>query len=174
MGSKGLWSELMQLSDTKLNSVINASLDEYYQLLANVGMDVYDSCIKDFYRQYSPRVYKRHGNLSGFNLYKANDIFYNGDTVNVLLDEYNLLPYGKHDKREEVFAFVLAGLRGGPLPKRPDFPMEWYTSYPNTYSRYHNIWQSSAIILEDILDDFCESAVNDTLSIVIGNIAKKI
>ena len=169
MGSKGLWTELMQLSDSKLNSVIGSALDEYYQLLANVGMDIYDSCI-----QYSPRIYKRHGNLSGFNLYKANEIFYDGNTVNVLLDEYNLLPYGKHDKREEVFAFVLAGLRGGPLPKRPDFPMEWYTSYPNTYSRYRSIWQSSAIILEDILDDFCENAVNDTLQIVISNIAKKI
>ena len=174
MGTNGMWAELMSLNDAKLNSVISSSLDEYYQLLANVGMDIYDSCIKDFYSQYPPRVYKRHGNLSGFNLYSANEIFYDGDTVNVVLDEYNLLPYGKHDKREIVFEFVLAGLRGGPLPKRPDFPMDWYTSYPNAYSRYRNIWQSSAVILQDILDDFCENAVNDTLSIVINNIARKI
>ena len=63
------------------SSLINSSLDEYYQLLANVGMDIYDSCIKDFYSQYFPYVYKRHGNLSGFNLYNANEIFYDGDTV---------------------------------------------------------------------------------------------
>lgn len=174
MGSNGLWVDLMQLSDAKLNSVINSSLDEYYNLLANVGMDIYDSCIKDFYRQYTPSVYKRHGRPAGFNLYKANEIFYDDDTVNVVLDEYNLLPYGKHDKRDTVFEFVLAGLRGGPLPKRPDFPMDWYTSYPNEYSRYKNIWSSSEIILENILDDFCANVVNDTLPIVISMIAKKV
>lgn len=174
MGSKSLWAEIMQLSDAKLNSVINSSLDEYYQLLANIGMDIYDSCIKDFYSQYFPYVYKRHGNLSGFNLYNANEIVYDGSTVNVVLDEYNLLPYGKHDKREEVFGFVLAGLRGGPLPKRPDFPMEWYTSYPNAYSRYRGMWSSSEVVLQDILDDFCANVVNDTLPIVISKIAGKI
>lgn len=174
MSSKGLWAELMSLSDSKLNSVINSAIDEYYRLLANIGMDIYDSCIKDFYSQYTPLVYKRHGAPAGKNLYLANDIGYDGDTVNVLLDEYNLLPYGKHDKREIVFEFVLAGLRGGPLPRRPDFPMDWYTSYPNRFSRYHNIWSSSEIILENILDDFCENVVNDTVHIVISNIAKKV
>lgn len=174
MGSNGLWSELLQLNDSKLKSIINSALNEYYQLLADIGMDIYDSCIKDFYNQYSPRVYKRHGVLAGYNLYRANQISYNGETVNVLLDEYNLLEYGKHDKREEVFAFVLAGLRGGPLPKNPDFPMDWYTSYPNAYSRYGNIWQSSEIILQDILDDFCQNIINDTLHIAINNIAKQI
>lgn len=174
MGSKGTWTNLMALNDSKVLSIFSSALDEYYRLLANVGMDIYDSCIKDFYSQYSPRSYKRHGNISGFNLYKANEIFYDGDTVNVVLDEYNLLPYGKHDKREEVFEFVLAGLRGGPLPKAPEFPMEWYTSYPNAYSRYRNIWQSSEIVLENILDDFCENAIRDTLSIAVGMIANKV
>ena len=174
MNSNGLWYELMALSDSKLNSIINSALDEYYRLLANIGMDIYDSCIKDFYSQYSPKVYKRHGHLVGKNLYSANEIFYDGDTVNMVLDEWNLLPYGKHDKRDIVFEFVLAGLRGGPLPRRPDFPMDWYTSYPNAYSRYRNIWQSSEIILVNILDDFCANVINDTLPIVINNIAKKI
>jgi hypothetical protein len=174
MSSKGLWYELMALSDSKLNSIINSALDEYYRLLANVGMDIYDSCIKDFYSQYNPKVYKRHNYLAGKNLYSANEIFYDGDTVNMVLDEWNLLPYGKHDKRDIVFEFVLAGLRGGPLPRRPDFPMDWYTSYPNEYSRYRNVWQSSEIILVNILDDFCANVVNDTLPIVVNNIAKKI
>lgn len=174
MSSKGLWYELMALSDSKLNSIINSALDEYYRLLANVGMDIYDSCIKDFYSQYNPKVYKRHSYLAGKNLYSANEIFYDGDTVNMVLDEWNLLPYGKHDKRDIVFEFVLAGLRGGPLPRRPDFPMDWYTSYPNEYSRYRNVWQSSEIILVNILDDFCANVVYDTLPIVINNIAKKI
>ena len=174
MGSKNLWTDLMALSDAKLNSVLGSSLDKYYQLLANIGMDIYDSCIRDFYSQYRPKFYKRHGHLAGKNLYSANDIFYDGDTVNVILDEYNLLPYGKHDKREEVFEFVLAGLRGGPLPKNPEFPMDWYTSYPNAYSRYRSEWQSSEVVLKDILDDFCANVVRDTLPIAINYIAEKI
>ena len=174
MGSKGLWSELMSLNDAKLSSIINSALDDYYQLLAEIGMDIYNSCIKDFYKQYTPQVYKRHGYLAGANLYQANKIAYDGNTVHTVLDEYQLWEYGKNDNRDIVFDFVLAGLRGGPLPKRPDFPMDWYTSYPNEYSRYHNIWSSSAVILVDILDDFCANVVNDTLHIVINNIAKKI
>jgi hypothetical protein len=174
MGSKGLWAELMNISDAKLKSVLKSSISEYYQLLAEVGFDIYNSCIRDFYSQYRPKVYKRHGDLSGVNLYDANKIFYDGNTVNIILNEYELRPYGKHDKHEEVFEFVLAGLRGGPLPKHPEFPMDWYTSYPNEYSKYRNIWQTSEIILVDILDDFCANVVKDTLPIVINNISRKI
>lgn len=173
MGKDGLWTKLMSLGDAKLYSVLSSAIDEYYQLLADIAADIYDSCIKDFYSQYTPKVYKRHGNLSGFNLYNANETFYDGDTVNIIIDEWSLLPYGKQDKRDIVLDFVLAGLRGGPLPKNPYWPMDWYTTYPNAYSRYRGIWKSSEVILEKILDDFCENVVRDTLPIVISNIAKR-
>ena len=174
MSSNGLWADLMQLGDAKLNSVIKSAIDEYYETLFNVASDIYDSCIHDFYDQYTPRVYKRHGNLSGENLYRANNIFDDGNTVNITLNEWSLMPYGKHDKRDIVFEFVLAGLRGGPFPNRLDFPMDWYTTYPNAYSRYGDVWQSSENILQYILDDFCANVVSDTLHIVVNNIAKKI
>lgn len=178
MASKGLWAELMSLSDAKLNSIVTSAIDEYYQLLTAIAIDIYDSCIKDYYRKYpNPVSYKRHGNIKGYNLYFANDISYDGDTVNVVIDEWLLLPYGKKsqsEKRNIVLDGVLAGLRGGPLPQHPEWPMDWYTSYPNVYSKYRGIWQSSEIVLQDILDDFCENVVKDTLPIVIHNIRKKL
>lgn len=174
MASNDIWTELMLKNDSQALSIFSSSLDRYYQMLADIGKDIYNSCIKDFYSQYSPRVYKRHRSLAGSNLYRANETGYDGYTTNVILDEYNLLPYGKNDKREEVFAFVLAGLRGGPLPKCPDFPMEWYTSYPNAYSRYGKLWQSSKIILEDILIEFLETGLQDTIHLAVGMIAQKV
>lgn len=174
MGKDSLWTRLMLLSDAKLKSVIYSSIDEYYQMLANIATDIYDSCIQDFYSQYMPRKYKRHGDIKGFNLYSANQTFYDGDTVNVVINEDNLMSYGKHDKREIVLDFVLAGLRGGPLPQLPDWPQEWYTTYPNAYSKYKGIWQSSEVVLEGILNDFCSNVVNDTLWIVLQSISKKI
>lgn len=174
MSKDGLWMSLMLASESKQRMVINNAIQKYFALLANVAADIYDSCIKDFYSQYTPTVYKRHGNLAGFNLYQANQVSFNGDTLRFLIDEDYLLPYGKHDKRDIVLEFVLAGLRGGPLPKRPDWPMDWYTSYPNDYSKYHNIWQSSGVVLENILDDFIENVVDDTYEIFIHFVKQNI
>lgn len=174
MGQEGLWTRLMLANESKQSSVINKAIRQYFTLLADVASDIYDSCIKDFYKQYTPQVYKRHGNPSGFNLYRANQVSFDGDVLNFLIDEDYLLPYGKHDKRDIVLEFVLAGLRGGPLPKRPDFPMDWYTTYPNSHSKYHHVWQSSEVVLENILDDFIDNVVDDTYQIFINYVEKNI
>lgn len=173
--SKGsLWDRLMLASGSKQSRAINAAVQEYFTLLEAIASDIYDSCIKDFYRQYSPTVYKRHGSLAGRNLYQANRVSFDGDVLNFLIDEDYLEPYGKDDKRDIVLEFVLAGLRGGPLPRRPDWPMEWFTSYPNAYSRYRGVWKSSEIILENILDDFIDNVVDDTYQFFITYVEKYI
>lgn len=174
MGKEGLWTRLMLANESKQRAAINNAIQQYFTLLASIASDIYDSCIKDFYKQYNPMVYKRHGNPAGFNLYNANQVSFDGNTLNFLIDEDYLLPYGKNDKRDIVLEFVLAGLRGGPLPKRPDWPMDWFTSYPNAYSRFHSIWQSSEVVLENILDDFIENVVDDTYPIFITYVEKYI
>ena len=90
------------------------------------------------------------------------------------MDEYSLWPYGKHDKREEVLEFVVSGLRGGPLVHTPDFPMDWYTSYPNAYSKYGHLWKSSKIILGDILREFVQTGIEDTIHLAVDMIDRKI
>ena len=174
MASNDIWTELMLKNDSQALSIFSSSLDKYYQLLEDVGRDIYDSCIHEFYSLYTPRSYKRHGYLSGRNLYRANTLYYDGNTIHTVFDEYQLLPYGKDDKREMVFEFVATGLRGGPLPKAPEFPMEWYTSYPNAYSKYKNIWKSSQVILADILSEFVATGIQDTIHIAVDMIVKKI
>lgn len=174
MGSQDTWIDLMLLNESKALAVISDSLDKYYSLLTDIGADIYDSCIKDFYSKYTPSSYKRHGNLAGENLYRANKISYDGYTTNFILDEYSLLPYGKHDKRDEVLDYVTRGLRGGKLKNSPEFPMKWYTSYPNSYSRYRGVWQSSQIILGDILREFVKTGIRDTIHIAADMIRKKI
>lgn len=174
MGKDSLWTRLMLANESKQAAAINQAIQQYFHLLSEVASDIYDSCIKDFYKQYHPKTYKRHGNLAGFNLYNANQVSFDGNTLNFLLDEDYLLPYGKHGKQEIVFEFVLSGLRGGPLPRSLDWPMEWYTTYPNAYSRYKNIWNSSEIILENILDDFIDNVVDDTYQVFIQYVEKYI
>lgn len=174
MSKDGLWTRLMLASESKQRAVINRAINQYFTLLSNIAADIYDSCIKDFYKQYTPTVYKRHGDLAGFNLYNANQVSFDGNVLRFLIDEDYLLPYGKHDKRDIVLSFVLAGLRGGPLPKRPDWPMDWYTSYPNAHSKYHHIWSSSSVVLEDILDDFIDNVVDDTQHIFISYVEKNL
>ena len=134
MSKDSLWTRLMLAKESKQRTAINTAIQQYFTLLADVASDIYDSCIKDFYKQYSPTVYKRHGKIAGDNLYNANRVSFDGDTLRFLIDEDYLSPYGKDDKRDIVLEFVLAGLRGGPLPKRPDWPMEWFTSYPNAFT----------------------------------------
>lgn len=174
MGKEGLWTRLMLANESKQIAAINRAVQQYFALLSEIAADIYDSCIRDFYSQYTPLVYKRHGQLSGFNLYRANQVSFDGESLRLLIDESYLLPYGKNDNRDIVLDFVLAGLRGGPLPKRPDWPMDWYTTYPNSYSKYRSIWQSSGVILEDILDDFISNVVDDTYSIFIDFVEKNI
>lgn len=139
------------------------AINEYVDIIVGIANDIYNSCIEQYYSTYMPTVYKRHGNITGFNLYRANSFELNG----TILEDFNggnpdaLLKYGaKRDIREEVLQAVLSGKRG--ITKRPGgWPRGWTASYPNEYSQY-NYWISNAHTMEDIIADFEENIIDDT------------
>ena len=160
--------------DNDMESIVRAavknSIEEYADIIWNIANDIYDSCIELYYATYTPTVYKRHGNMDGFNLYRANGFDF--DEVNMILDDFdggnpqNLLKYGsKNDVREEVLAAVLSGQRGITVrpspPAKFKWPRGWTASYPNKYSKYR-YWSSGAHTIEEIIDDFEENILNDT------------
>lgn len=159
-------------SDNDLESLVRGicekAINEYVDIIWNIANDIYDSCIAQYYATYTPTVYKRHGNIEGFNLYRANS-FTLDDMVLEDFDGGNpdaLLKYGtKEDVRAEVLAAVLSGQRGITVRKSPRakhrWPMKWTASYPNQYSRY-NYWSSGAHTIEEIIDDFEANVIDDT------------
>jgi len=157
-----IWS-LIQMEDSKIISIIRAATRAYGKILHAIINDIYESCIEDYYAGYTPTVYKRHGNLEGFNLYSAPTVSFNNGRLIFDEDPSKLLPYsGKTDSRGEVLHNVLNGLRGtGMRESQTEWPMGWYTSYPNAYSRY-GIWQSSGHTIEEITQDFANNVLDDT------------
>ena len=158
--------KLLGLNKSKREAIIASSVDDYFKILYAVASDIYDSCIEDFYVKYTPTVYTRHGNLEGFNLYKANQISYENFYLNVFLDSDQLLPYGKidddhEDRREYVLSSVMKGIRGPKGSKIPGWPKHWRTSYPNHFSRNAGLWSSKKRTLDGILNDFIENAMTD-------------
>ena len=166
---------LIFMDEASMVSIIDVAFMQYAQLIADIYNDIYDSCIQQYYAQYSPTKYDRHGDLSGFNLYSASDIYADSMVVNLVLEASNLLPYkGKGDKRYAVLSTVLDGLRGAASRKTPPgWPMNWYASYPNEYSA-HAEWYSSKTTLRDILQDFASNGVNETKDIFFDYIGNSI
>lgn len=151
-----------------VTTAYNKAMNEYTDIIVGIANDIYDSCIKQYYASYQPKVYKRHGNLEGFNLYRANSFEFNG----TILTDFNggnpeaLLKYGtKEDIRERVLDAVLSGQRGIKVRKSPPaanrWPMGWVASYPNEHSQY-NYWSSNAATIEDIINDFELHIIEDT------------
>ena len=139
------------------------AMNEYVDIIVGIANDIYNSCIEQYYATYTPKVYKRHGQIEGFNLYRANSFELEG----TVLDDFDggnpeaLLKYGaRKDIREEVLQAVLSGKRG--ITKRPSgWPRNWIASYPNEYSQY-SYWQSNFHIMEDIIADFESNIIADT------------
>lgn len=161
-------------SDSDLESLVRTAIknaiEEYVEVVWNTANDIYDSCIQLYYATYTPTMYKRHGDLEGFNLYRANGFEFDEETM--ILDDFgggnpeNLLKYGsKRDIREEVLAAVLSGKRGITVRPSPPakfrWPRGWTASYPNKYSLY-DYWSSSAHTIEEIIDDFEANIIDDT------------
>ena len=161
MQNREVLMQLLFMDERDAEMAINSAFREYAAYLADIYNDIYSSCIQVYYSTYPPRVYKRHGDPDGFNLYSASDIYASDLLVNMTLDAWSLLPYGKHDKRDIVLDGVLNGLRGGPLPKLPEWPMDWHASYPNEFSQYED-WSSSKSTLDGILKDFAKNGVKHT------------
>ena len=151
------------MDKSKRRSIYSSAMNVYAKIISSVACDIYDSCIEDYYGGYVPTYYKRHGNIEGENLYLANNIQYSNLRLSINIDENKLKPYGgKTDKRESVLGSVLNGLRGNTAIE--GWPMEFVTSYPNSYSTYR-IWGSDAHTITGIFDDFCENVIEDTIEL---------
>lgn len=155
MNIKDVLYRLLIMDESAAENAINSAFTEYAQLIADIYNDIYDSCIHLYYEQYTPIKYDRHGDLGGFNLYNASDIYARDLLVQLSLQGSKLLPYkGKGDKRDRVLKTVLKGLRGaGSRKTPPGWPMSWNASYPNGFSSFTE-WESSASTLDGILKEF--------------------
>lgn len=165
----------LALGEKRAIKVLEASWKEYMKLIFDILNDIYDSCIADYY-SWMPDVYDRHGNIFGENLYLAKNFSMpNMFTINDDLDSDLLMKYpGRHgeEKKEIVFSTVtIEGLRGGPAV--PGFPIEFETSYPNSYSKL-NEWRSEYNTIEEILNDFRENVMDDTDDLMWDIIAKHV
>lgn len=166
------------MDDAKANAILEEALKKYFNVLSNIAADIYDSCIEDYYDQYTPIKYTRHGNIKGFNLYSANDIDFNEATYEMSLDfdPNKLLGYydGKknREKRDKVLKSVMSGLRGAKSIKTPPgWPKPWRTTYPNRYSKY-KLWISKGSTLEGIYTDFIDNIRSDTTNLLYSYIQK--
>lgn len=176
----GSWIDaLMTRSIADIKQIAHQSTKDYFTLLESIASDIYESCIKDYYRQYDPVIYTRHGNKEGFNLFRANDIMYDSGTgaFDIDLESDNLLPYGGlhgYEVREKVLNSVIKGIRGSKSRRSAStgkWPKRWTTSYPNAYSK-HSEWQSSYNTIDDIFDDFIDNVVEDTKEIFLEYVQK--
>lgn len=158
----------------EIQKIVNNGTKDYIKLLENIAIDIYDSCIQDYYAQYRPEVYTRHGNKLGFNLYRAKDIWAEDFSMHIYTDSDELLPYGtEEDIRYEILKNVKSGIRGYKerTNTKIEWPSSWSTSYPNTYSKY-SIWSSKCITIDSILEDFLLNIIEDTYEILWKLIAK--
>ncbi len=178
MAVKNVWKSLVSMDEHQANSIIDKAWGRYVDLIGNIVSDIYDSCIEDYYDQYIPTKYKRHGDIKGFNLYSANDIEWDVLSFNIDLDfdPAKLQPYydGKRnrEKRDKVLNSVMAGFRGTKSKKTPPgWPKIWRTSYPNRYSKY-SIWKSKGSTMDDIYIDLMENLIKDTTNIFHGYISE--
>ena len=170
--------KLLALDKGTRQTIIASAVDDYFKILYIIASDIYDSCIEDFYAKYTPKIYTRHGDLEGFNLYRANEISYENFYLNIKTDPEQLLSYGKNeddeDKREYVLDAVMKGIRGPKKSKIPGWPKHWRTSYPNAFSEHAGLWSSSKKTLNSILEEFVDKAMTDTDDIFWGIVSKKI
>lgn len=169
---------LLFMDATKRRTIIDEATKAYMGDLSNIASDIYDSCIEDYYAQYEPIKYGRHGYPEGKNLYSANaidfdEISYN---INVVFDPSRLWGYydGKknREKRDKVLNSVMAGLRGNKSKKSPPgWPRFWGTSYPNRYSKY-SIWSSTGTTMDEIFTNFMNNVMKDTTYLWYNHIKK--
>lgn len=176
MAAEDIAAMIIMKHDAKeIKKIIDSGIKDYVKLLENVATDVYDSCIQDYYAKYTPTVYKRHGNIEGFNLYQANDIEADDFILSIETDSSKLTPYRtRSDIREAVLQNVMNGIRGLEVRTKTkiQWPSEWITSYPNRYSLYGSTWSSSCSTINSILDDFAANVLEDTYDILWNLIAK--
>lgn len=162
--------KLLTMDSNRANAIIDRAFRKYMNLISDIAEDIYDSCIEDYYAQYTPTKYDRHGDIAGFNLYSAKSIFFDEDAnaMDLNFSPSKLLRYydgqKNREKRDKVLRTVMDGLRGAGSRKNAGWPQPWDTTYPNIYSRY-NLWRSSGTTLDEIYDDFTDNVTSDTYGI---------
>ena len=156
-------------------SIMKKVLADYGNKIYSIADDIFNSCIEDYYKD-KPKVYKRHGNIEGFNLYRLNNISFDGMDFQIGFESDFLLKYGtKEDIRAEVMDAVFSGTRG--LTERNGKPVDprrttnWKTSYPNKFSQY-DYWQSEYTTMDGIFYDFVKHVIKDTKDLFWSTLGK--
>lgn len=145
--------------------IIKKSTDEYFELLSDIASDIYDSCIASFYASYSPKVYRRHNDPTGSNLYEANAMSFDDGYLSFVTDEDELQKYGTdEDIRREVLDNVMAGIRGRTVRKKSGWPRSWkrFCTYPNNFSTCGAYWKSTKNTMDDIFEEFSRVGLAET------------
>ena len=149
-----------------LREIFDSCWAQYMEYLAGIASDIYDSCIQDYYDKYSPKIYDRHGYPDGANLYRANNVTFDDDDIDVSFDADRLWEYRGKEKRERILRTVMDGIRGAGSRRKSwrGWPKNWRTSYPNRYSNpeYSAMWSSSYTIINDIFQEFMSTAITRT------------
>lgn len=178
MTNDSMMETLLFMDAAKRRIIIEEASKAYMNDLSDIAADIYDSCIEDYYAQYEPTHYTRHGDKKGFNLYSANNIDFDEFSYNLDIDfdPNKLLRYydGKRnrEKRDKVLNSVMAGLRGTKSRKTPPgWPQSWRTSYPNRYSKYLT-WFGTGRTMNAIFTNFMDNVMNDTVNLWYDHIKK--
>jgi hypothetical protein len=157
--------KLLFMEKNERKSIVTKAWNNYTKLIADIAHDIYLSCIQDFYNQYDPVKYKRHGYPEGKNLYQADAIEWTESELRIRTAANQLWKYGgKKDKRSKVLTAVMNGERGSRSKKTPPgWPMEWRTTYPNDFSDFFQ-WDGiqSPTTMQEIMDYFSDNVMEET------------
>ena len=157
--------KLSYMDKYERRGIIKKAWNKYTKLIGDIAHDIYSSCIQDFYDQYDPTVYKRHGYPEGKNLYQADAIEWTESELRIRTAANQLWQYGgKKDKRSKVLTAVMNGKRGSKSRKTPaGWPMSWSTTYPNDFSEYFQ-WDGikDPTTMKEIMDYFADNVMEET------------
>lgn len=175
MATSSIIEQLLLMDSEDSKAIVADAWYEYTRHIGEIAEDIYDSCIADYYEQYTPVKYDRHGDIAGFNLYSANDIEYNEHEIGISFEPSFLLSYGtKRDKRTAVLKAVMRGMRGVKSRKTPPgWPMSWSARYPNPHSKYRD-WSSSGTTMNAIFQDFMDSVIEETEDVFWNYVSKRL
>lgn len=171
MAIDNIVERLLYMDKSERHMAIRSAWNDYTKFISEIAHDIYKSCIEDFYDQYDPIVYKRHGFPEGKNLYQADAIEWSESELRIRLAANKLWRYGgKKDKRGKVLQAVVNGQRGARTNqpyeeerRNGPWPKPWYTSYPNDFSDYME-WSgvNGLVTMKDVMDYFAEHVIDET------------
>ncbi len=157
--------KLLFMEKDERRNIIKKAWNSYTKLISDIAHDIYQSCIQDFYSQYDPIKYTRHGYPEGKNLYQADAIEWTESELRIKTAADQLWKYGgKRDKRSKVLEAVMNGKRGAKSSKTPaGWPMKWDTTYPNDFSDLFQ-WEGvqNPTTMKEIMDYFVENVMEET------------